>query len=293
MEVGRILSRSRRAVKFRPLNGHSSRVRGKTWLSPLVVPSSCAFHPAAAAAAAAAAGGGGGRGEAGTKVLGAKRWVVAEEGENKGSGAEYFNIYHGEIGTRVCRGSLLPRHFPPPPCSSSTPRLANRRLRCPTARSDSPLSTPPPSPVLIPRDMFIRPADYACYTMVRKNGRKGMANLFLFRFFFHSSLSLSSYFSLSHLLILIDERDLVALFRGKKKRCNDKFRFPSSSHSFPSNVISLIPLTVNLFLLQYGSDEFGQDSPRYTSPKAAALYADPYYIGKSRFHTLRNAICIS
>lgn len=32
-------------------------------------------------------------------------------------------------------------------------------------------------------------------------------------------------------------------------------------------------------LLQYGSDEFGQDSPRYTSPKAA-LYADSYYIGK-------------
>ncbi|KAG8312369.1 bHLH transcription factor binding [Homalodisca vitripennis] len=33
-------------------------------------------------------------------------------------------------------------------------------------------------------------------------------------------------------------------------------------------------------LLQYGSDEFGQDSPRYTSPKAsAALYAsDPYYL---------------
>ncbi|XP_058807741.1 transcription factor 12 isoform X3 [Phymastichus coffea] len=29
---------------------------------------------------------------------------------------------------------------------------------------------------------------------------------------------------------------------------------------------------------QYGSDEFGQDSPRYTSPKAAALYADPYYL---------------
>ncbi|XP_011503491.1 PREDICTED: transcription factor 12 [Ceratosolen solmsi marchali] len=28
----------------------------------------------------------------------------------------------------------------------------------------------------------------------------------------------------------------------------------------------------------YGSDEFGQDSPRYTSPKAASLYADPYYI---------------
>nr|XP_012139559.1 PREDICTED: transcription factor 12 isoform X8 [Megachile rotundata] len=28
----------------------------------------------------------------------------------------------------------------------------------------------------------------------------------------------------------------------------------------------------------YGSDEFGQDSPRYTSPKAATLYADPYYI---------------
>ncbi|XP_076758239.1 transcription factor 12-like isoform X12 [Xylocopa sonorina] len=29
---------------------------------------------------------------------------------------------------------------------------------------------------------------------------------------------------------------------------------------------------------QYGSDEFGQDSPRYTSPKGATLYADPYYI---------------
>ncbi|XP_046423180.1 transcription factor 12 isoform X4 [Neodiprion fabricii] len=28
----------------------------------------------------------------------------------------------------------------------------------------------------------------------------------------------------------------------------------------------------------YGSDEFGQDSPRYTSPKAAALYADHYYL---------------
>ncbi|XP_033209233.1 transcription factor 12 isoform X4 [Belonocnema kinseyi] len=28
----------------------------------------------------------------------------------------------------------------------------------------------------------------------------------------------------------------------------------------------------------YGSDEFGQDSPRYTSPKAAALYAESYYI---------------
>lgn len=111
--------------------------------------------------------------------------------------------------------------------------------------------------------------------------------IFFFSVFFSILLSLSSYFSFSHLLILIDERDLVALFRGKKKRCNDKFRFPSSSHSFPSNVISLIPLTVNLFLLQYGSDEFGQDSPRYTSPKAAALYADPYYIGKSRFHTLR------
>lgn len=32
--------------------------------------------------------------------------------------------------------------------------------------------------------------------------------------------------------------------------------------------------------LQYGSDEFGQDSPRYTSPKAATLYADPYYLGE-------------
>lgn len=184
MEVGRILSRSRRAVKF-GLNGHSTRVRGKTWLSLSPgVPSSCAFHPAGAAAAAGGGGGLVGRGEAGTKVLGAKREVEEEEEEveNKGSGAEYFNIYHGEIGTRVCRReSLLPRHFPPPPCSS-TPRLANRRLRCPTARSDSPLSTPSPSLplVLVPRDMFIRPADYACYTMVRKNGRKETANFFSF-----------------------------------------------------------------------------------------------------------------
>ncbi|KAK0083544.1 hypothetical protein PV325_008640 [Microctonus aethiopoides] len=37
----------------------------------------------------------------------------------------------------------------------------------------------------------------------------------------------------------------------------------------------------------YGSDEFGQDSPRYTSPKAAALYADPYYIGKHKSHVIR------
>jgi len=36
-----------------------------------------------------------------------------------------------------------------------------------------------------------------------------------------------------------------------------------------------------LFLFQYGSDEFGQDSPRYTSPKGA-LYADSYYIGKQK-----------
>lgn len=183
VEVGRILSRSRRAVKF-GLNGHSTRVRGKTWLSLSPgVPSSCAFHPAGVAAAAGGGGGLVGRGEAGTKVLGAEREVEKEEEvENKGSGAEYFNIYHGEIGTRVCRReSLLPRHFPPPPCSS-TPRLANRRLRCPTARSDSPLSTPSPSLplVLVPRDMFIRPADYACYTMVRKNGRKETANFFSF-----------------------------------------------------------------------------------------------------------------
>lgn len=42
-------------------------------------------------------------------------------------------------------------------------------------------------------------------------------------------------------------------------------------------------------MFQYGSDEFGQDSPRYTSPKAAALYADPYYIGESRFHKVQFA----
>lgn len=37
-----------------------------------------------------------------------------------------------------------------------------------------------------------------------------------------------------------------------------------------------------VLVLQYGSEEFGQDSPRYTSPKAtAALYAsDPYYLGE-------------
>jgi len=40
-------------------------------------------------------------------------------------------------------------------------------------------------------------------------------------------------------------------------------------------------LTSSYFLLlQYGSDEFGQDSPRYTSPKAAGLYGDSYYIGE-------------
>ncbi|XP_021933511.1 protein daughterless isoform X5 [Zootermopsis nevadensis] len=32
---------------------------------------------------------------------------------------------------------------------------------------------------------------------------------------------------------------------------------------------------------QYGSDEFGQDSPRYTSPKTASLYGDSYYIDGS------------
>ncbi|XP_063217726.1 transcription factor 12 isoform X3 [Bacillus rossius redtenbacheri] len=31
----------------------------------------------------------------------------------------------------------------------------------------------------------------------------------------------------------------------------------------------------------YGSDEFGQDSPRYTSPKGAAIYGDSYYIDGS------------
>ncbi|KAI4496842.1 hypothetical protein M0804_000652 [Polistes exclamans] len=41
---------------------------------------------------------------------------------------------------------------------------------------------------------------------------------------------------------------------------------------------NIIKNYLELFCLQYGSDEFGQDSPRYTSPKAAALYADPYYI---------------
>ncbi|GLH11044.1 Uncharacterized protein GBIM_15897 [Gryllus bimaculatus] len=32
--------------------------------------------------------------------------------------------------------------------------------------------------------------------------------------------------------------------------------------------------------LRYGSDEFGQESPRYASPKSAAasLYAEPYYL---------------
>lgn len=232
MEVGRILSRSRRAVKF-GLNGHSTRVRGKTWLSLSPgVPSSCAFHPAGAAAAAGGGGGLVGRAEAGTKVLGAKREVEEEEEvENKGSGAEYFNIYHGEIGTRVCRReSLLPRHFPPPPCSS-TPRLANRRLRCPTARSDSPLSTPSLSLplVLVPRDMFIRPADYACYTMVRKNGRKETANFF-------SVFLLLPFPSLSHLLILIGRA------RGKNKS-----RVIITCYSFPLRT----PRYTLIYITQY------------------------------------------
>lgn len=47
-------------------------------------------------------------------------------------------------------------------------------------------------------------------------------------------------------------------------------------------------------LLQYGSDEFGHDSPRYTSPKAATLYADPYYIGEYIFelYDLKNDECM-
>lgn len=38
-----------------------------------------------------------------------------------------------------------------------------------------------------------------------------------------------------------------------------------------------------LCVFQYGSDEFGQESPRYTSPKtSAALYtSDPYYLGNN------------
>ena len=81
------------------------------------------------------------REEAGTKVFGGT--AAGEERsfrrENKGSGVEYFNIYHAEIGTRVCcRESLLLRYFPPP-CE---PSLANRRfpatppLCCPIARFD-------------------------------------------------------------------------------------------------------------------------------------------------------------
>lgn len=32
--------------------------------------------------------------------------------------------------------------------------------------------------------------------------------------------------------------------------------------------------------LQYGSDDFNQDSPRYTSPKPGGLYGDSYFMGK-------------
>ncbi|CAD6217261.1 GSCOCG00004753001-RA-CDS [Cotesia congregata] len=39
-----------------------------------------------------------------------------------------------------------------------------------------------------------------------------------------------------------------------------------------------IKKTHNYSFCIYGSDEFGQDSPRYTSPKATTLYAEPYYI---------------
>jgi hypothetical protein len=46
-----------------------------------------------------------------------------------------------------------------------------------------------------------------------------------------------------------------------------------------TTILTVIAVLCSL-LLQYGSDEFGQDSPRYTSPKTASLYGESYYIGK-------------
>ncbi|XP_043464057.1 transcription factor 12 isoform X6 [Leptopilina heterotoma] len=49
----------------------------------------------------------------------------------------------------------------------------------------------------------------------------------------------------------------------------------TTQHWVRENFAENLSFGVNV---EYGSDEFGQDSPRYTSPKAAALYADSYYI---------------
>lgn len=132
----------RRAVKF-GLNGHSTRVRGKTWLSLSSFPSRCCCGRWRWGRGEEGGESSKGRGEAGTKVLGAERRGRRWRRRIREAVRNILTYITGEIGTRVCRReSLLPRHFPPPPCSS-TPRLANRRrLRCPTARSDSPLSTP-------------------------------------------------------------------------------------------------------------------------------------------------------
>ena len=46
-----------------------------------------------------------------------------------------------------------------------------------------------------------------------------------------------------------------------------------------TTILTVIAALCSL-LLQYGSDEFGQDSPRYTSPKTASLYGESYYIGE-------------
>ena len=50
------------------------------------------------------------------------------------------------------------------------------------------------------------------------------------------------------------------------------------------NEMKLIgPVLIWFIRLQYGSEEFPQDSPRYTSPKpgGGALYSDSYFMGKS------------
>lgn len=148
VEVGRILrDKQPGAVKF-GLNGHSPRVNRKLVvpLAPWRFSSRSASSDSQTSQQVEEGGrkawrGTKERGEARRKVFG--RTAAGEERrgssrrENKGSGVEYFNIYHGEIGTRVCcRESLLLHHFPPPGSAS----LANRRLCCPTVRSDS-LST--------------------------------------------------------------------------------------------------------------------------------------------------------
>lgn len=66
--------------------------------------------------------------------------------------------------------------------------------------------------------------------------------------------------------------------------CRFREAFVPSNVGFPRFLSPLFSynliMNICFLLLQYGSDEFGQDSPRYTSPKA--LYTDSYYLGKRK-----------